>query len=175
MSLNLKPVSIVIPIKNRAYFLGDLIKNLSNLKYPRYEIIIVDDGSEDNTKEELKKYPIRFISLEKSIGSGKARNLGIKNARYEIIALTDSDCFVSSTWLKDLVPYLERYDVVGGKITYLNKEERKLNPTNSDTEIEIKNNSPVNFLNTSNMVLKKEIISFTGGFLNYRLEDLEFS
>ncbi|NVM44873.1 MAG: glycosyltransferase [Candidatus Lokiarchaeota archaeon] len=170
----LEPVSIVIPIKNRAYYLPNLFKNLSNLDYPQYEIIIVDDCSTDNTKDLLKQYPIRSISLKKSVGSAKARNIGIKEARNEIIALTDSDCFVSRNWLTDLVPHLNINDVVAGKVIFRDDIENKLNPSINNKTI-ISEDSPVNFLNTSNMLFKKSLWSHTSGFLNYRLEDVEFS
>ena len=170
----LKPVSIVIPTKNRGYYLPDLIRNLSNLNYPEYEIIIVDDCSTDNTKNLLREFPVRTISLEKSVGSAKARNIGIKEAKNDIIALTDSDCFVSRNWLKDLVPYLNTYDVVGGKVIFTDDIEKKLNPT-IPTDTILRKDSPVNFLNTSNMVFKKGLFNQTLGFLSYRLEDVEFS
>ena len=100
----LKPISIVIPIKNRAHYLPNLIKNLINLNYPEYEIIFINDCSTDNTMELMKQFPVKSISLEKSVGSAEARNIGIKEAKNEIIALTDSDCFVSRNW-----PYLCRF------------------------------------------------------------------
>ncbi|MFX1256949.1 MAG: glycosyltransferase [Promethearchaeota archaeon] len=172
---NLEPVSIVIPIKNRCYFIDNLIKNLSNLNYAQYEIIIVDDCSIDNTKELLKKYSIKAISLEKSVGSAEARNIGIKEAQYDIIALTDSDCFVSRNWLKDLVPFLNNYNVVGGRVTSYDSSETKLHPFNMKKEIIIEKESSMNFLNTSNMIFKKDLWKESGGFFNYRIEDLEFS
>ena len=171
----LKPVSIVIPIKNKSDLLPNLIKNLSNLNYSQYEIIIVDDYSKDNTKDLLKKYPIKSIILEKSVGAAKARNIGIKEAKNDIIALTDSDCFVSRNWLKNLVPFLNKYDVVGGKVVYCDRAEMKLNPLNMKYETIINKESSINFLNTSNMIFKKDLWNSTGGFLNYRIEDLEFS
>ena len=170
----LKPVSIVIPIKNRAGFLPDLIRNLSNLNYPEFEILIVDDCSSDNTKVVLKQYPVRTISLKKSMGSARARNIGIKEAKNDIIALTDSDCFVSKNWLKDLVPYLNTYDVVGGKVIFSDDIEKKLNPSIPQDTV-LSKDSPVNFLNTSNMVFKKDMFNQTRGFLSHRLEDVEFS
>ena len=175
MISNLNPVSIVIPIKNRGNFLPNLIKSLLNLNYPHYEIIIVDDCSTDNTKELLKKYPIKSILLEKSVGSAEARNIGIKEAKNNLIALTDSDCFVSRNWLKDLISYLNKYDVVGGKVIFYDRAEMKLNPLNFKNETIINKESSTNFLNTSNMIFKKRIWKSAGGFLNYRIEDLEFS
>lgn len=175
MSTSLKPVSIVIPIKNRGNLLPNLIKNLLNLHYTHFEIIIVDDCSTDNTKDILKKYPIKSISLEKSVGSAQARNVGINEAKNDIIALTDSDCIVSRNWLNELVPFLEKYDVVGGKILFLNSAEMKLYPINMKNETVINKESAVNFLNTKNMIFRKDLWKRTNGFLNYRIEDLEFS
>jgi len=174
MSSVLQPVSIIVPIKDRGGLLPNLIKNLSNLNYPNYEIIVVDDCSTDNTKNLLKKYPIKSIVLEKSVGSAEARNIGISEAKNNIIALTDSDCFVSRNWLKDLVPFLNRYDVVGGRVEFCDRAERKLNPS-IKIETVLKKESTINFLNSSNMLFKKNLVNHTGGFLNYRIEDLEFS
>ncbi len=174
MSSVLQPVSIIVPIKNRGSLLPNLIKNLSNLNYPHYEIIIVDDCSTDNTKNLLKKYPIKYVLLEKSVGSAEARNIGISKAKNNIIALTDSDCFVSRNWLNDLVPFLNKYDIVGGKVEFCDRIEKKLNPS-IKVESVLNKKSPVNFLNSSNMLFKKELVTHTGGFLNYRIEDLEFS
>lgn len=171
----LNPVSIIVPIKNRSNLIPNLIENLIDLDYPKYEIIIVNDGSIDDTKDVLKNYQVKSINLESSVGSAKARNIGIKQAKYDIIALTDSDCFVSKNWLKSLVPYLNYYDVVGGKVRYSDSTEDKLHPFNSDNEVVLTKDSSINFLNTCNMVFKKEIWEVVGGFLNYRIEDLEFS
>ncbi|MFX0008530.1 MAG: glycosyltransferase [Promethearchaeota archaeon] len=169
------PVSIVVPIKNRRDLLPNLIKNLSNIDYNEYEIIIVDDCSTDNTKDLLKQYSIKSILLERSVGSAEARNLGIKQAKNEIIALTDSDCFVSRNWLKNLVPYLNSYDVVGGRVIFCDDAEKKINPFNTKEETVLKKDTSINFLNTSNMLFKKKTWKSSGGFLSYRIEDLEFS
>ncbi|MFX1281003.1 MAG: glycosyltransferase, partial [Promethearchaeota archaeon] len=171
----LNPVSIVVPIKNRSELLPNLIKNLLNIDYPEFEIIIVDDHSLDNTKELLKVYPIKSISLHRSVGSAKARNIGIKMAKYDIIAITDSDCIVSKNWLRNLIPYLKDFDVVGGKVVFSDQAEKGLNPFNNNNEIIITEHSNLNFLNTSNMILKKDTWKLSGGFLNQRIEDLEFS
>lgn len=171
----LTPISIVIPIKNRGNLLPNLLKNLLNLNYPEYEIIIVDDCSTDNTRAILENYEVESITLERSVGSAKARNIGIREAKYETIALTDSDCFVSRDWLKNLVSYLDRFDAVGGKVISCDKAEMKLNPFNLKGKTILGEKTPINFLNTSNMLLKKEVWKKSGGFLNYRIEDLEFS
>ena len=173
--MKLNPVSIVIPTKNRARFLPNLIESVLKLDYEEFEIIVVDDFSSDNTNEILNTYPIKVISLDKPVGSAEARNLGIQSAKFNIIALTDSDCIVTKTWLRDLVPYLENFDVVSGRVIYKNKAEMKLNPLQWKEKTIITKDSKINYLNTNNMIFKKELWSSSGGFLKFRLEDLEFS
>ena len=171
-----------MPIKNRSQLLNNLIQSLLKIEYPQFEIIIIDDNSSDGTKEllrkfhSLKKFPIRIILLKKSVGSAKARNIGIERAKYDIIALTDSDCIVSKNWLKELTPYLEKYDLVGGKVKYTNNSVEKVYPYSQVNNIFIlKKEILPNFLNTSNIVFKKEMWLKVGGFLNYKLEDVDFS
>ena len=169
-------LSLIIPCYNEEKTLKPCVDRVLEIASEslELEIIIVDDCSTDNTKDLLKRSSVRSILLEKSVGSAKARNIGIKEAKNDIIALTDSDCFVSRNWLKDLVPYLKTYDVVGGKVIFKDEIEKKLNPSIT-TETIISEDSPVNFLNTSNMLFKKDIFKQTRGFLSYRLEDVEFS
>ena len=84
-------LSIIIPTFNRASFLERAINSILNQSYQKFEIIVVDDGSTDNTKSILKKYPeIRYF-YQKNSGVSKARNVGIQNSKYDYIAFLDSD------------------------------------------------------------------------------------
>ena len=89
-------VSVVIPTYNRADFICDAIESVLAQTYKDYEVIVVDDGSTDNTREVLKKYGdrIKYIYQENK-RQGAARNTGIKNSTGEYIAFLDSD----DTWL----------------------------------------------------------------------------
>lgn len=90
------PVSVIIPTYNRVDFVQRAIDSVCRQTYPCAEIIVVDDGSTDNTLKLLKaikgksRIPLTVIHTENS-GVAAARNLGIKNARYDIIAFLDSD------------------------------------------------------------------------------------
>jgi len=87
-------VSIVVPTYNRADFLPKAIQSVLNQTYRDWEMIIVDDGSTDNTEEVVKGYKeerIRYIVHKYNLGLSAARNTGIKNSRGKYIALLDSD------------------------------------------------------------------------------------
>ena len=87
-----KFVSIIIPSYNRAYCLQKAIDSVLSQTYPYFELIVVDDGSEDNTGNLVENYnsDIVFIRQENK-GPAAARNRGVKAARYELLAFLDSD------------------------------------------------------------------------------------
>ena len=87
-------VSVIIPTYNRGKLIGNSIKSVLNQTYKNLEIIVVDDGSTDNTKEEVEKIKdekIRYIKLEKNGGAANARNIGIMNSTGRYISFQDSD------------------------------------------------------------------------------------
>jgi len=87
-------VSVIIPTYNRAHLVGRAIRSVLNQTYQDFEIIVVDDGSTDNTEEVVKGFNdgrIRYIRHDKNKGGAAARNTGIKVARGEYIAFLDSD------------------------------------------------------------------------------------
>ena len=89
-------VSVIIPTYNRAHLVGRAIKSVLNQTYRDFEIIVVDDGSTDNTKDIIKEFQkkdkrIKYIPYEKNKGGSAARNTGIKAAKGEYIAFLDSD------------------------------------------------------------------------------------
>ena len=90
----MKPnISVVIPTYNRAQFLKESVDSVLCQTYNDFELIIIDDGSKDKTKEVIASYQktnIRYIFKEHR-GVSSARNLGISEARGEYIAFLDSD------------------------------------------------------------------------------------
>lgn len=92
MFMNSPLISVIIPTYNRAAFIKDAIESVLNQTYKNYEIIVVDDGSIDNTKEIVSSIAgsIRYIYKSNS-GPSASRNRGIREARGEYIAFLDSD------------------------------------------------------------------------------------
>jgi len=85
--------SIIIPVYNRANLISRAVDSVLNQSFKNFEIIVIDDGSDDETQKILKRYKsqIKLITLLKNYGVSKARNIGIKEAKGNIIAFLDSD------------------------------------------------------------------------------------
>lgn len=95
-------VSIITPTYNSEKFLDDSIKSVLGQSYTNWEMIIIDDFSEDNTQDVVKKYSdndfrIKYFRLSKNCGAAVSRNEAIKRATGDFIAFLDSD----DIWQKD--------------------------------------------------------------------------
>ena len=85
--------------------LRNVLNHFSDLDYPQdsYEIIIVDGMSTDKTRDLVQKYPVRLLLNERK-NVAAARNLGVKNARGDLVAFTDGDCKVDLPVVEDPCP-----------------------------------------------------------------------
>jgi glycosyltransferase involved in cell wall biosynthesis len=94
-------VSVIITNYNREKFVGRAIRSCLKQSLPkdRYEIIVVDDASTDNSKEVIKSYPVVPIFLENNVGVAEASNIGIKAARGSFIIRVDSDDYIKENCL----------------------------------------------------------------------------
>jgi len=125
-------VSIIIPTYNRADLLPRAVQSVINQTYKDWELLIVDDGSADNTKEVVEKFAkkdprIKYFYKENG-GQGSARNLGIKNARGEWILPLDSDDALLPDGVEKLLSATQKQsaDIVWGKTWRVAEEGRKI-------------------------------------------------
>jgi len=92
-------ISVVICAYNAERTMDACLASLRTLRYPNYEVIVVNDGSKDRTLEIAQRYPEARIFSQENKGLSVARNVGYQNATGAIIAYTDSDCVVDPDWL----------------------------------------------------------------------------
>ena len=106
-------VSVIVCSYNGAKTLAECLESLGKIDYPHYEVILVDDGSTDNTREIAARFPkIRYIQ-QTNHGLSHARNHGAAVAKGEIFAYTDSDCMADPDWLYYLIGTLFSGDYAG--------------------------------------------------------------
>ena len=112
-------VSVVIPTYNRAAFLVEAIESVLAQTYPNIEIIVVDDGSTDDTRQVIGRYGdrVRYIFQLNSGLPGAVRNVGIRNAVGKYVAFLDSDDVMSREKIETEVHFLEGNPHVGMVIT----------------------------------------------------------
>lgn len=95
-------ISVISPTHNSVSFLYDLLLSLEKQLFEDFELIIVDDHSDDNIEEFISdfkfKYPIRFIKSD-GIGPGSARNIGLKNSTRKYVTFVDSDDTLDESYL----------------------------------------------------------------------------
>lgn len=114
-------VSIIIPAYNSIDYLPNALKSVLGQTYSDYEVIIVDDGSTDGTKEwgrELNHSNVYFLSQENQ-GSAAARNVGLAKASGDYIAFLDSDDVWAPTKLEKQVTILNNHPEVGLVYTWV--------------------------------------------------------
>jgi len=100
-------VSVIIPIYNMQDFLSETIESVLKSTYPRYELILVDDGSTDNSAKIAEQYSqkatnIRFYA-QKNGGASKARNFAIEQSHGKYILPVDADNLISSDYIEKAV------------------------------------------------------------------------
>ncbi len=100
-------VSVVVCAYNAERTMDQCLASLAQLKYPDYEVIVVNDGSRDRTLEISQSYDNCRIIDQPNKGLSVARNVGAEAATGEIVAYTDSDCVADPDWLTYLVAKME--------------------------------------------------------------------
>ncbi len=100
-------VSVVVCSYNGGRTLEQCLRSLGTLAYPDYEVILVDDGSTDDTPAIAARFPEVKTIRQPNQGLSVARNVGMQAATGEIVAYTDSDCFADADWLTLLMHQLE--------------------------------------------------------------------
>ncbi len=162
-------VSVVICAYNAERTMRACLESLRHLTYPNYEVIVVDDGSRDETAAIGAEFAEFRLISQPNQGLSAARNVGLRAASGEIVAYTDSDCVVDPDWLTLIVAAMERraFDGCGGP-NYAPHEEGRIE---SCVAAAPGTPSPVllspgraEHLAGCNMVFRKAALTAVGGF-----------
>lgn len=160
-------ISIVVCSFNGESTIRDTLNGVQKLDYPDFEVILVNDGSTDNTREIASEYPVRVINTENQ-GLSSARNTGIKASTGEIVAFIDDDAYPDTHWLRFLaLSFMDgKYVGVGGP---------NLPPNNDGWKAEAVANAPgpnpvllsdtvAEHIPGCNMAFRKSALEIVGGF-----------
>ena len=176
-------LSIVVPMYNSEKYIGKCLESLvsQEISNQEYEIIVINDGSTDGSKDIVKNYinkykNIRIISVENG-GQSKARNIGIDNAKGEYIFFVDSDDYISKNSLKRLLDRSIEYklDMMFFDLKQVDDENEVDCKYNMDNGLEIKdgiqyfadnnvNNGPWHYLISRNFVIENNLRFIEGKF-----------
>jgi glycosyltransferase involved in cell wall biosynthesis len=158
-------VSVVIATRNRARRLAAVLESLRAQTHTAFEVIVVDDGSADDTQEVVAReldrgaYPLRLLAHEGGGGPGAVRNTGWPHAKGELVAFVDDDCEVEPGWLAGFVKAAGPDRILQGSTTPIERElpQGPLTYTYDITSLDL--NFP-----TCNMAYPKALLERLGGF-----------
>jgi len=176
-------ISIIIPVCNGEKTLASCLDALIKLDYPieDREIIVVDNNSTDNTKEIVKRYPVRYL-FEKKRSVGLAKNKGIENSEGKYIAFIDADCMADRYWIKHLIEAAkdEKVGCAGGKIIAVNlngcvaRHVASSNIYSQYGQINTTRDS-LPWITGGNAIIRRDIFRDIGLFIPEGVEDVDFT
>lgn len=179
------PVSVIIPVYNGAATIAACLESVLNQTYPAdaYDVIIVENGSTDETSPIVERYPVRLFH-NRERGPSPARNLGVATSEADVVAFTDADCVADPHWLSELVkPYADpQVGGVGGAILAYAHPDRTLVEAFSERQAPL-----VNFVSgedeflphiyTANASYRRDLLAQIGSFNPHMVtgEDVDLS
>jgi len=180
-----KPVvSVIVPTYNR----GDRIRAcLDALRAQhtgkRYEIIVVDDGSTDDTAKVAGQYPSVRVIRQPNAGPARARNHGVEEAHGEIVLFTDDDCVPEPGWLDRMIAVFDDPRVAGAKGAYRTRQTslvaRFVQLEYEEKYSRLQKYRDIDFVDSYSAAFRRRVFQAAGGydtgFPSASVEDQEFS
>ena len=176
-------ISVIIPNRNGASTIGKCLTAALASRHDNFEVIVVDDGSGDDSVEIIKGFPCRLIRLAQHGGAARARNTGAREARGSVLFFTDADCLLQPDSLaiaSETLAHAGPDCVAGGTYTPLPHDRRFFSIFQSAFihYCETRNPQRPDYLATHALAIPAQIFSQSGGFREEFLpilEDVEFS
>lgn len=172
-------ISVLIPNYNGSSTIGKCLEGAFSSAYDNFEVIVADDCSTDNSVEIIKRFPCRFIALDKNSGASKARNAGAKKGSGEIFFFIDSDCVMQKDTLAAVNKAFDKNAITGGTYTKIPYDASFFSAFQSIfiNYSETKKEAP-DYIATHAMAIDQALFKKVGGFSEDFLpilEDVEFS
>lgn len=178
--------SIVIPLYNKEDYIYRAVESVLNQEYKIFELIIVDDGSTDNSIDKIKTILDSRVKVVKQSNQGvsAARNKGIVESKHEWIAFLDADDAWDKQHLKELSVIIEKFpdsgmvstrimEVKDSKKSSIAKDNNVSNIRSIDYFYEASNIT--NIVHSSSVAINKKVFKDIGGFSNKKIgEDVEY-
>ncbi len=174
-------VSIIIPIYNNEKTIPDCFNSVFESDYDNYEVIVIDDHSNDNSSLIAGKFPCKVISAKENYGPAEARNMGVEVAAGSILFFLDADIIIEKNTLGEIVStFQDRKDIDALFCSY------KIDPFHSNFFSQYKNilhhythqnsnEDAATFCGGFGAIKRDVFLAFNGFDRDYRsLEDIEF-
>ena len=175
-------ISVIIPNRNSAATIGRCLEAALASRYKNCEVIVVDDASEDDSLEQIRRFPCRVVQLPQHGGASRARNAGARESRGEVLFFTDADCLLEPDALSRALENLRGGAdlAIGGTYTLAACEPRFFDRFQSVFVhyFETKHAPLADYLTTHALALPASTFHRHRGFAENGLpilEDLEFS
>ncbi len=174
-------ISVIVPVYNGEQYINDCLESLFKQTHQAKEIIIVDDGSTDNTSS-LILSPAILIKTDGRLGAGAARNLGAKKSTGDFLLFTDVDVITPSNWIEKTISVINEKNVRCGGGGYCGPVKNNFMQWFAYEELAWRRRNFYGYVDTlvsNNLFCERNLFLSAGGFPeNYRTassEDMEFS
>lgn len=176
-------VSVIIPNYNGAATIGKCLRAALASRYDDFEVIVVDDASQDYSIAVIEQYPCKLVRLARNSGAAMARNMGAQHARGTLLFFTDADCLLRSDTLALAVGTLAFRGpgaIIGGTYTVVPYDRRFYSRFQSVfvNYFETRHAPAADYIATHALIMNADVFCKYHGFSANPLpilEDVEFS
>lgn len=186
MKATMKEITVLMTVYNTEKFVEKAIESVLKQTYTNFDFLIVEDCSQDKSKEIIQKYEksdsrINVIYLDKNIGTIGASNLGLSNIETKWVARLDADDVMYPERLETQISFLKAhpdYCLTASWIDYINDKDEIIGNSHSEltdwqkVKESMQKNQPVGFCHSS-VMFEKEYITKIGGYRVWPAEDID--